>query len=451
MTQRPVAAGREPLAVGSRRLADGCKPPTAIRQLPALALLGIQPDVVRVIREQALHPHGARFLVPVLDAAAGLDDLVRAHGGVADHDQLVVVAVGAHDFRQRRAFRVPAPVVLPHGFIDEIVEVEVLEVLELAARGGEEFLADAHVVVHRAADVEEQQDFHGIVPLGDHADVEQPRAPRGRIDRRIEVELQVGALARKTPQPPQRQLDVARAEQDGVVEVRELAPVPDLDRAPVARALLADAHAFRVVAVGAERRGAAGADPLAAALVAPLLLLQAPAQGLHQRVPAPERLDLRLLLVGELQSQAPAQPVGGDLGGEQRLDGLFGALEVRGERAVETVVVALVLDQHGAREPVELVHRQADQPRLERLEQRQELGNGHRHAGGAQHQEEADQHGPAARFSRACQRGDSGTRAARTGARPARSSAAPRRAAGSRPCRRRLEAPPPGCPRPAAA
>jgi MoxR-like ATPase len=48
---------------------------------------------------------------------------------------------------------------------------------------------------------------------------------------------------------------------------RSLALVPDLDRAVVAALLLPDADAFRVVTVGAERRGAGGADPLVAALV----------------------------------------------------------------------------------------------------------------------------------------------------------------------------------------
>ena len=109
--------------------------------------------------------------------------------------------------------------------------------------------------------------------------------------------------------PSQRDLDVARAELDRIVEVAVLALVPDLDRAAVARLLLADAHAFRVVAVGAEGRGAAGADPLVAALVAALLLLEPLAQRLHQLFPAAERLDLLLLLLGELQLHLLQQPL----------------------------------------------------------------------------------------------------------------------------------------------
>src|SRR3982074_3530449 len=54
-----------------------------------------------------------------------------------------------------------------------------------------------------------------------------------------------------------------------------------------------------VVAVGAERRGAGGADPLRAALVAAFLLLEALLQRLHELLPAAERFDLLLLLFAQ--------------------------------------------------------------------------------------------------------------------------------------------------------
>src|SRR4029077_6471313 len=97
---------------------------------------------------------------------------------------------------------------------------------------------------------------------------------------------------RELPQSPQRHLDVAGAELDGIVEVAVFALVPDLDRAAVAALLLADADALGVVAVGAEGGGAAGADPLRAALVAAFLLFQPLLERLHQLVPAAERRDL---------------------------------------------------------------------------------------------------------------------------------------------------------------
>src|SRR5471030_318872 len=67
-------------------------------------------------------------------------------------------------------------------------------------------------------------------------------------------------------------------------------------------------HALGIEAVGAERRGAGGADPFAAALVALLLLLETLLQRLHDLLPAAQRLDLRLLLVGQQLLGQLAQP-----------------------------------------------------------------------------------------------------------------------------------------------
>ena len=71
----------------------------------------------------------------------------------------------------------------------------------------------------------------------------------------------------------------------------------DADRLARRRVVLPDAHAFRVVTIGAEGRGATGADPFGAALVAGTLLFQALLQRLHQLVPAAERLDERLVFL----------------------------------------------------------------------------------------------------------------------------------------------------------
>ena len=76
----------------------------------------------------------------------------------------------------------------------------------------------------------------------------------------------------------------------------------------------------------------------------------------------------------------------------QLLEQLLGAFEVLGEHAVEAVEVPLVLHHRHAREVVELFGGQRGDPRFERLEQREEFGQRHRHAAGAQIGEEADQH-----------------------------------------------------------
>src|SRR5690606_3637611 len=108
---------------------------------------------------------------------------------------------------------------------------------------------------------------------------------RRRRNRAIEIEFLGRALTGKTAQPAQRHLEVARAEFERVVEVRELAPIPHLHRAPVPRPALPDAHALGVVAACAEGRSAVGADPLVAALVAFALFGEALPQRLHQFLP----------------------------------------------------------------------------------------------------------------------------------------------------------------------
>ena len=124
--------------------------------------------------------------------------------------------------------------------------------LELAAGGGEQLLADPYVVVHRAADVQEQQHLHGVVPLRDHLDVQQASVAGSRFDGVVEVEFVRRALAGEPAQAAQGDLEVAGAQLDRIVEVAELAPVPDLDRAALARAVLPDANALRIVAVSPE-------------------------------------------------------------------------------------------------------------------------------------------------------------------------------------------------------
>src|SRR6185437_13155326 len=96
----------------------------------------------------------------------------------------------------------------------------------------------------------------------------------GLPDRGVEIEFVGRAGAGELAQPPQRDLDVADAQLDIAVEILELTTVPHFHRAEIAVLLLADTDSFGVVAFRAERRGAGGADPLAAALMAALLFLQ---------------------------------------------------------------------------------------------------------------------------------------------------------------------------------
>src|SRR5690606_12414238 len=102
---------------------------------PGVLGVGIDPDKFLVLLRKTLHPDIAGFFVPVLDAAARLGDLIGRHGCVADENYLPVRAVLMQQIHGWSALGGAAEVVLPDGFINEIVEVEVLKMLELGLAG----------------------------------------------------------------------------------------------------------------------------------------------------------------------------------------------------------------------------------------------------------------------------------------------------------------------------
>src|SRR5262249_34671670 len=156
--------------------------------------------------------------------------------------------------------------------------IEMLHVLELGARGREQLLRDLDMPIHRAADVEEQQHLDGVVPLGPHVDVEIALVRRA-FDGAVEIELLRRPGARELAQAAQGDLDVAGAKLDFIIEILELALVPNLYCAEIAVAVLADAYALRIVSVRAKRRRASRAYPFRTALMAALLFRQSLAQG----------------------------------------------------------------------------------------------------------------------------------------------------------------------------
>ena len=84
------------------------------------------------------------------------------------------------------------------------------------------------------------------------------------------------------------------------VEILELALVPHLYGAEVAALLLADAHAFGIVAIGAEGEVPAVPIHLMPPWCRPLLFLEPLFQRLHHLVQPAQCLDLILLLLGEI-------------------------------------------------------------------------------------------------------------------------------------------------------
>jgi len=112
----------------------------------------------------------------------------------------------------------------------------------------------------------------------------------------------------------------------------------------------------------------------------------------HQFVPA-HLLDGGLVFRAEFEFQRLAQPVQRHILGE--VGEQFDALEVRTESTVELVELRLVLDERGAGQVVEVVHRLADDAGLQRFQQRQVLLDRDLQLGGAQGVEEVDEHGRA--------------------------------------------------------
>ncbi|MNL40195.1 hypothetical protein D3C87_1625260 [compost metagenome] len=169
--------------------------------------------------------------------------------------------------------------------------------LELGLAGREQFLADLHVRVHRAADVEQQQQLHRVAPFRAHLNIQQTGVLGGVVDGAVNIQLFRRALTSEFAQSAQGDFDVARAQFHRIIEVLVLALIPDFHGFALALASIADPNAFRVEATGAERASAASANPFVAAGVAFLLFFQTLLELFDQFVEAAEGLDLRAFFV----------------------------------------------------------------------------------------------------------------------------------------------------------
>ena len=74
---------------------------------------------------QALHPDAAGLGVPMLHAAAGLEDFVGAHGRIAHEDEFVIAAIGAQQVEGGQAGVVSGDDFPPDALVDAIVEIEI--------------------------------------------------------------------------------------------------------------------------------------------------------------------------------------------------------------------------------------------------------------------------------------------------------------------------------------
>ena len=102
----------------------------------------------------------------------------------------------------RDPFNLPPLVVFPHRLINEVVKVVVLQVLELSLAGREQFFADLHMGVHRATNVEQQQQLDGVAPLRSHLDIQQTGVACGVIDGAVDVQFICRTLTGEFSQTP---------------------------------------------------------------------------------------------------------------------------------------------------------------------------------------------------------------------------------------------------------
>ena len=258
-----------------------------------------------------------------------------------------------------------------------------------ALRRREEPLADLGVRIHRAAHVEEQEDAQVRAALRAQLQRQLAGVARGLIDGALEVQLVERALAHEGAQAAQRHLDVPRVEGDVGAQVPEAPLARDFESAAATRRV-ADLDAGRVGTARAVRRGAPGAGPFVAAVVAPALLGQ-PLPHLLADLVEVHPLQKLLFLLGQLPLRRRVLEPAHQLLGER--DGFVGhAVEVVGEGAVEAVEVLLAVHAEGAGHLVEAVERPPVQPQPERLRQRDRLMKTDLHAPLAQLVEELDEH-----------------------------------------------------------
>jgi hypothetical protein len=178
-----------------------------------------------------------------------------------------------------------------------------------------------------------------------------------------------------------------------IVEIAELALVPHLHGTAAPAAVLPDTNAFRVVAVGTERRTATGAHPFVAAFVPAFLLVQSFAQSFHQFLESAELFDRRALFWRQRQLGAARQPVRRQPGRVDSGEQVFHALEIFAEGEVIPVVVALVFHEHRARQAMEGVHGSFRHASLQGRHELQPLIERHRYPRLAQHEEKPGKHG----------------------------------------------------------
>lgn len=114
------------------------------------------------------------------------------------------------------------------------MKVKVLQVFEFAAHRAEQGFHRVDVVVHRAADVQQQQHLGAVVQSGVVAQVQKAGLAGGGGDGGVDVQFFGGAVAGKLAQPAQGDFHAARAQLAVAVQIAKFALIPHFDRPAVA-------------------------------------------------------------------------------------------------------------------------------------------------------------------------------------------------------------------------
>ena len=162
------------------------------------------------------------------------------------------MTVFVQDVQQLGPLVMAPHVIAPHTLVDEIMEVKIFQMLELCACGGEQFFTNLHMRIHGAANIQKQQDLYRIVPLRHHFYIQKACIAGCRTDRVIQIQLFGRAGASELSQASQGNFDVARTQLNGVIQIFEVAFVPDLYGLLVA-SIWANTNTFGVISLLSKR------------------------------------------------------------------------------------------------------------------------------------------------------------------------------------------------------
>jgi len=140
------------------------------------------------------------------------------------------------------------------------------------------------------------------------------------------------------------------------------------------RAILANPHAFRVIAKRSKRRNPCGTNEATTTLMTLVLFLEQLHQSFHELVEAAESLNLFHFLGRQHFFGHLAQPFVGNRGPGLRISHGLDARKRLAKDAIKAIEVTLVFDQTRARQKVEVVDAKRHHPLLQRLKQRQIFG-----------------------------------------------------------------------------